>query len=81
MSSRQRALNKPYFKRRQKQAPGFVREFAYDNEGMPVLNEGHYVTKNTDGTLEYDKSEHIYRDRPNRALTKRVYSDNRKAMK
>ena len=81
MSSRQKALNKPYFKRRQKQAPGFVREFAYLDNGEPALQDGYYVTKLEDGTLEYDKDKHIYRDRPNRALTKRVYSDNRKAMK
>lgn len=81
MSSRARSLNKPYWKRRTKSPPSYVREFAYDKEGMPVLNDGFYVVKNQDGTLEYDREQHIYRDRPNRALTRRIYADMKKGLK
>jgi len=81
MSSRQQARNKPYWKRHVKQQAGYVREFAYDKDGVPVMEDGYYVTKLEDGTLEYEKDKQIYRDRPNRALVRRVHADNRKAMK
>jgi len=70
MSSRNKSLNKPFWKRATKQRPAYVREYAYDAEGLPVMEEGHYVFKHPDGTLEYDKANQAYRDRPNRAFVK-----------
>lgn len=81
MSSRRQSQNKPYWRRRAKQSPGYVREFAYHDNGEPVMQDGFYVVKEADGTLTYDKEQQVYRDRPNRALVRRVHSDNRKAMK
>jgi hypothetical protein len=70
MPSRKQSQQKPYWKRRVEQKPGYVREYAYDDDGLPVLEEGFYVIKNEDGTLEYDKTKHVYRDRPNRAFVR-----------
>jgi hypothetical protein len=70
MSSRKQSQSKPYWKRATKQRPAYVREYAYDDSGAPVLEEGHHVVKNSDDTLEYDKTKHIYRDRPNRAFVR-----------
>lgn len=68
MSSRNKALNKPFFKRRVKQQAAYRREYAYDDKGIPIMEEGHYVTELPDGKLEYDKTQQVWRDRPNRAM-------------
>jgi hypothetical protein len=81
MSSRAKALNKPFWKRRTKSPPAYHRQYAYDKDGLPIMNEGHYVTKLQDGTLEYDRTEQVYRDAPNRALTRKVYSQMKKENK
>lgn len=70
MTSRKQSQTKPYWKRAVKQRPAYVREYAFDEEGLPVMEEGYYVTKLEDGTLEYDKSQQVYRDRPNRAFVR-----------
>jgi hypothetical protein len=70
MTSRNKALNKPYWKRPTKQQPSYVREYAFDDEGAPVMEAGHYVTAHPDGTLEYDKAQQVHRDRPNRAMVR-----------
>lgn len=57
MSSRRQAAQKPYWKRQQKQVPGYVREYAYDENGLKVLS---------------DDGEHQYRERPNRGLVRRI---------
>lgn len=70
MSSRKHSQNKPAWKRYTKQQKSYVREYAYDDEGLPVMEEGHYVTKELDGTLTYSKENQVYRDRPNRAFVR-----------
>ena len=72
---------KPYWKQRRKQQPGYVKEYAYDKDGNPALEEGHYVTKLPDGTLEYDREKHIHRIRPNRALVRRIAAEQRRERK
>jgi hypothetical protein len=54
-------------KRRAKQTPGYVREYAYDQNGFAVMQDGTKVAH----VNEADKSKQAYRERPNRAL-KRV---------
>lgn len=72
---------KPHWKQRRKQQPGYVKEYAYDEDGLPALEEGFYVVKNEDGTLEYAKEKHIHRIRPNRALVRRIAAEQRRERK
>lgn len=64
MSSRFRAQNKPFFKRRAKDTPGYVREYAYNEDGSKAIDS---LT-----------GKQIFRDRPNRALKRRIYALSRK---
>lgn len=74
MGSRNKSLNKPFWKRYTKQKAGYVREYAFDDEGAPVMEEGHYVTVHSDGDLEYEKEHQVHRDRPNRAMLRQYKS-------
>lgn len=79
--SRKRSQSKPYWKRRVKQQPGYKREYAFLEDGGPAMQDGHYVIKNPDGTLEYDKEHQVYRDVPNRAMVRRIAADIRRSVK
>ena len=57
---------KPFWKRAQKQQPAMVREFAYHDDGTPAFDE---------------EGKPIYRDRPNRAMVRRAYSEIKKDIK
>lgn len=61
MSSRKQAESRT--RKRRKQTPGYVKEFAFDDQGNKVMGP--------DG-------EQAYRERPNRALTRRVAASIRK---
>lgn len=78
MTSRIKSQQKPYWKRRVKQTPGYIREYAYDDEGNPVMEENYYVVKNADGTLTYDKEHQVWRERPNRAMVRDIAARMRK---
>lgn len=75
MSSRKQLQNRP-FKKRQGQTPGFVKEYAFNQDGSPAYDS--FDELKPDGstvTVQVHKS----RERPNRALRRRVNADQRKA--
>lgn len=77
MSSRKQLANRP-FKHRQKQQPGYYRQYAYTEEGNPVdMNGDSFIASGPELTPE-EKSVQAYRDLPNRALKRKAYAEARK---
>ncbi len=67
MSSRKQTQNKPYWKRKTGNPPGYTRQYGFNEDGTPATDP---VT-----------GERIYRDVPNRAMKRMHYAAIRKGLK